>query len=56
MKTKTRIAAIALSLIGIVAAQFAFVAPVEAKASKCVAVAVTGQPGTYVMACSNGRP
>jgi len=56
MKTNTRIAAIALSLIGIVAAQFALVTTAEAKSSKCVAVAVPGQPGTYVMTCSTGRP
>jgi DNA-binding IclR family transcriptional regulator len=56
MKTKTRIAAIALSLIGIVGAQFAVVTSAEAKSAKCVAVAVPGQPGTFVMTCSTGRP
>jgi hypothetical protein len=56
MKTKTRIAAIALSLLGVVGAQFAVVAPAEAKSSKCVAVAVPGSPGTYVMTCTTSRP
>jgi hypothetical protein len=56
MKTKTRIAAIALSLLGVVGAQFAVVTPAEAKASKCVAVAVPGSPGTFVMSCSTRRP
>jgi len=56
MKTKTRIAAITLSLLGVVGAQFAIVTPAEAKAAKCVAVAVPGQPGTFVMTCSTRRP
>ena len=56
MKTKTRIAAIALSLLGVVGAQLAVVTPAEAKSSKCAAVAVPGSPGTYVMMCSTGRP
>ena len=55
-KTKTRIAAIALSILGIVAAQFALISPAEAKSSKCAAIAVPGSPGTYVMACSTNRP
>jgi len=54
-KTK-RTAAIALSLLGLVAAQFAVVTPAEAKAAKCVAVAVPGQAGTFVVSCSTKRP
>jgi hypothetical protein len=53
-KTK-RTAAIALSLLGLVA-QFAVVTPAEAKAAKCAAVAVPGQPGTFVVSCSTKRP
>jgi hypothetical protein len=53
---KTKITAITLSLLGIVGAQFALVAPAEAKSSKCAAIAVPGSPGTYVMTCSTGRP
>ena len=56
MKTKTRIAAIALSLLGIVASQFILISPAEAKSAKCAAVAVPGSPGTFVMACSTRRP
>ena len=51
-----RTAAIALSLLGLVAAQFAIVTPAEAKAAKCTAVAVPGSPGTFVMTCSTKRP
>jgi hypothetical protein len=51
-----RTAAITLSLLGLVAAQFAVVTPAEAKAAKCVAVAVPGSPGTFVMTCSTKRP
>jgi len=54
-KTK-RTAAIALSLLGLVAAQFAVVPPAEAKAANCAAVAVPGQPGTFVVSCSTKRP
>jgi hypothetical protein len=54
--TKTRIAAITLSLLGVVGAQFALVTPAEAKSAKCAAVAVPGQPGTFVMTCSTKRP
>ena len=54
-KTK-RTAAIALSLLGLVAAQFAVVTPAEAKAAKCAAVAVPGHPGTFVVSCSTRRP
>jgi hypothetical protein len=56
MNMKTRVAAITLSLLGVVGAQFAIVTPAEAKAAKCVAVAVPGQPGTFVMTCSTRRP
>jgi len=56
MNTKTRIAAITLSLLGVVGAQFAIVTPAEAKSSKCFAVAVPGSPGTYVVTCSTQRP
>ena len=50
-KTITTLAAIA-----IVAGQFAIVGVAEAKAAKCVAVAVPGSPGTFVMTCSTKRP
>jgi hypothetical protein len=54
-KTK-RTAAITLSLLGLVAAQFAVVTPAEAKRAKCASVAVPGHPGTFVVSCSTRRP
>ena len=56
MNTKSRIAAIALSLVGIVGAQFAVVTSAEAKAVKCFGNPVPGQPGTFVFTCSTRRP
>ena len=56
MKTNTRIAAIALSLLAIVGSQFAVVTSAEAKAAKCASVAVPGSPGTFVITCSTKRP
>jgi len=54
--SKTRIAAATLAVIGVLAGQFAVVTSAEAKSSKCVAVAVPGQPGTFIVTCSTGRP
>jgi hypothetical protein len=56
MTMKTRIAAITLSLLGVVGAQFAIVTPAEAKSAKCFVTPVPGQPGVFIGTCTTKRP
>lgn len=54
---KTSLRAVTASLAVAAALAGAFVtAGVQAKSAKCTAVPVPGQPGHYIVVCSNVRP
>ena len=54
--TKSRSLIAALFVASTLAGSLAVVGSVEAKSPKCYAVPVPGQPGTYTIICTTGRP
>ena len=56
IKTASRGVLAAMSMALFIGAQFTLVNVAHAKAAKCAAVQVPGQPGTFVVNCSTQRP